>query len=102
MWGAWHLPLYLYGTLTWYDIFIFVPAARVIFSWLYNKTNGSVPVIMVAHYASNLLTGSMMLQAFTGSERTTYYILFVSFACLTALIIAWQSKFKLGYARGNL
>lgn len=95
LWGVWHLPLFLYGTLPWYDIFIFVPAARVIYSWLYNKSGGSVPAIMLTHYASNLLTGSMMLQAFTGSERTSYYTLFVVFACAAALIIAWRSKFKL-------
>lgn len=97
LWGLWHLPLHLYGTLTWYDIFIFVPAARVIYSWLYNKSGGSVPAVMLTHYASNLLTGSMMLQAFTGGERTTYYMLFVTFACLAALAILWTTKFRLGY-----
>lgn len=99
LWGLWHLPLYLYGTLAWYDIVFFVPAARVIYTWLYNKTDGSVPAIMLTHYASNLLTGGMMFQAFTGGERETYYILFVAFACLAALIIAWNTKFKLGNAR---
>ena len=97
LWGLWHLPLYLYGTLAWYDIFIFVPAVRVIYTWLYNKSNGNVPAIMVTHYASNLLTGSMMLQAFAGSERETYYILFVIFACIAALVIGLQTKFKLGF-----
>ena len=101
LWGVWHLPLFLYGALAWYDVFIFVPAARVIYSWLYNRSNGSVPAIMLTHYASNLLTGSMMLQAFTGDERSTYYILFVAFACLTALVIAVKSQFKLGLVSRN-
>jgi hypothetical protein len=96
LWSVWHLPLYLYGTLSWYDIFIFVPAARIIFSWLYNKSNGNVPAVMVAHYASNLLTGSVMLQAFSGSDRTAYYILFVVFACLSALIIMMKDGLSLG------
>ncbi len=96
LWGLWHLPLFLYGVLTWYDLLFFVPALRIIFTWIYNRTNGSVPVIMVTHYASNLLTGSMMLQAFTGSGRTSYYVLFVVFACLAALIIIWKSRLKLG------
>lgn len=51
---------------------------------------------MVIHYGSNLLTGSMMLQAFTGGERETHYILFVAFACLAALIVLWQTELKLG------
>jgi len=96
LWGVWHLPLYLYGTLEWYDIFIFVPAARIIYTWLYNKTKGSVPAVMVTHFSSNLLTGSMMLQAFAGSEKSTYYVLFVAFACLAALVILFASRFKLG------
>ncbi|MCL4258961.1 MAG: CPBP family intramembrane metalloprotease, partial [Anaerolineales bacterium] len=103
IWGLWHLPLVLYGTLAWYDVVFFVPAARVLFSWLYNKTNGSIPAVMVTHYASNLLTGSMMLQAFTGSEREMYYTLFVVFACLAAFIILFKDGVSLGRsgASGN-
>jgi hypothetical protein len=82
LWGIWHLPLFLYGTLPWYDIFISIPAIRVIFSWLYLQTNGSVPAIMLTHYTSNVLGGSIMLLIFTGSERTSYYILLAIFACL--------------------
>jgi hypothetical protein len=96
LWGLWHLPLYLYGTLAWYDLFLFVPAARVIYSWLYNKSGGSVPAVMLTHYASNLLTGSMMLQAFTGGERTTYYMLFVLFACMAALLLVLKDGLSLG------
>jgi len=96
LWGVWHLPLFLYGTLPWYDIFIFVPAARVIYSWLYNKSGGSVPAIMVTHYASNLLTGSMILQAFAGGERTMYYILFVVFACVAALLLVIKDGLSMG------
>jgi hypothetical protein len=51
---------------------------------------------MVTHYASNLLTGSTMLRAFTGNEREMYYILFTGFTCLAALIILIASRFKLG------
>jgi hypothetical protein len=94
--GIWHLPLFLYGTLPWYDIFVFVPAIRIIFSWLYNKTDGSVPVIMLTHYASNVLTGSTMLHVFTGVARTAYYMLFVICACVMTLWIVWKSQFKLG------
>lgn len=58
---------------------------------------------MVTHYASNLLTGSMMLQAFTGSEREMYYTLFVVFACLAAFIILFKDGVSLGRsgASGN-
>lgn len=96
LWSVWHLPLFLYGTLAWYDIFIFVPALRVILTWLYNKSNGSVPAVMLTHYASNLLTGAMMLQAFAGAERETYYILFVAFACVAAMLLMLKDGLPLG------
>lgn len=93
--SIWHLPLVFSGAIAWYDAVFFIFAFQVIIAWLYFKSNRSVPAVMVFHYASNLLTGSMMLQAFTGAEKTAYYILFVVFACLAALIIAWTTKFKI-------
>jgi len=39
-----------------------------------------------------------MLQAFQGNDKTTYYVLFVAFACLVAIAILLQSKLKLGIA----
>lgn len=93
--SIWHLPLILSGAIAWYDAVFFIFAFQVIIAWLYFKSNRSVPAVMVFHYASNLLTGSMMLQAFTGADRETYYILFVAFACLAAFVILRQSRFKL-------
>jgi hypothetical protein len=95
--SVWHLPLVIYGSIEWYDAAIFSFAFQVIITWLYNRSNRSVPAVMVFHYASNLLAGSVMLQAFSGSEGSTYYILFVVFACFTALVITQQSKFRLGF-----
>lgn len=94
--SIWHLPLVLSGTIAWYDAVFFIVAFQIIITWLYFKSNRSVPVVMVFHYASNLLTGSIMLQAFTGSGRETYYILFVAFAFLAALFVLWRTKYKLG------
>lgn len=95
--SIWHLPLFLYGTLPWYDIFIFVIAFQILISWLYNRTKGSVPAVMLFHFASNVLTGSMMLLAFSGSEKTSYYLLFVACASLAAFVVAWRSQFRLGW-----
>jgi hypothetical protein len=97
--SIWHLPLVLYGSISWYDALFFSFAFQIIITWLYNRSNGSVPAVMVFHYASNLLAGSIMLQAFIGAEKAMYYALFVIFACLAALVIAWMTKFKLGNAK---
>lgn len=92
--SIWHLPLVLSGSIAWYDALFFIFAFQIIVSWLYNKTNGSVPAAMVFHYTSNLLTGSVMLLAFAGLEKTAYYIFFVAFACLAALVILWQTHLR--------
>lgn len=97
--GLWHLPLVLYGLIPWYDALFFSMALQVIISWVYNRSGGSVPAVMVTHFASNVLAGSLMIPAFSGGERTMYYILFITYACLIALTILLRSRFQLGYAR---
>lgn len=96
--SLWHLPLVVFGSILWYDAVFFSLAFQVIITWLYNKSNGSVPAVMVFHYASNVLAGSVMLLAFSGTEQAMYYVLFVGFACLAALVIAWQTKMQLGFS----
>jgi hypothetical protein len=95
--SIWHLPLVLYGGIAWYDAVFFSFAFQLMITWLYNRSNGSVPAVMVFHYASNVLAGSVMLSAFSGAEKAVYYALFVVFACLIALVIAWQTKMRLGF-----
>ena len=97
--SLWHLPLVIYGSIEWYDAVFFSFAFQLIITWLYNKSSRSVPAVMIFHYASNVLAGSMMLQAFSGAERAMYYLLFVIFACLIALCVAWQTKLQLGFSR---
>lgn len=97
--GLWHLPLVLSGLIPWFDALFFSLALQVIISWVYNRSGGSVPAVMVTHFASNVLTGYTMVLAFSGTGRTLYYILFIAYACLVALAILWQSRFQLGYTR---
>jgi len=93
----WHLPLVLSGAIAWYDAAFFSLALQVTITWVYNRSNGSVPAVMVTHFPSNVLAGATMLVAFSGSERAMYYVLFVICACLIALTILWRSQFRLGY-----
>jgi membrane protease YdiL (CAAX protease family) len=95
--SLWHLPLVIFGSIAWYDAVFFSFAFQLMITWLYNKSNGSVPAVMVFHYTSNVLAGSVMLLAFSGAEKAMYYALFVVFACLAALYIAWQTKMRLGF-----
>lgn len=85
--AIWHLPLFLYGHIPWFDIFIFAIAFQFIIAWLYIRSGGSVPVVMLFHFISNLL-GAVMSPVFAGADRTSYYALFMGLASLVAVVIA--------------
>ena len=96
--AIWHLPLVLSGAIAWYDMAIFSFAIQIIIAWLYHRSGRSVPAVMAFHYASNLIGGGMFVQAFSGIDHERFYVLFVAFGCLTALVILLATKFKLGVA----
>ena len=92
--SIWHLPLFLYGKLYWFDIFVFSFAFQIIITWLYHRSRESVPAVMVFHFASNVL-GAILSPAFTGVERVTFYALFMSIAALVAGMLVWLSQSQL-------
>jgi uncharacterized protein len=95
--GIWHLPLVLVGAIPWYDAALMTPLVfQPIISWLYNQTGGSVPVVIVFHYVSNLLS-VIVSPVFAGPEKDLYRILFYAFGFVAALVIAWKTQFKFGW-----
>jgi hypothetical protein len=95
--AIWHLPLVLVGAIPWYEAFLMnVLVFQPIISWLYNKSRGSVPVVMVFHFMSNLLS-VVASPLFAGQYKIQYMILFYGFGFLAALVIAWRSGFKFGW-----
>jgi hypothetical protein len=95
--SIWHLPLVIYGHIPWFDMLIFSLAFQVMISWLFNGSGGSVLIVMVFHFASNV-SGAIMSPVFTGAAKTSYYVLFVILAWVFALVILWRSNLKLGLA----
>jgi hypothetical protein len=97
--GVWHLPLVLVGAIPWYDAVLLTPFVfQPIISWLYNKSGGSVPAVMVLHFMSNLLS-VIFGSVFAGPEAVQYRILFYAFGFVAALVIAWKTRFTFGYRR---
>jgi hypothetical protein len=96
--AIWHLPLFLYGKIFWFDVAIFVIAFQLPIAWLYIRSGGSVPAVMWFHFTSNV-AGAVMSPVFSGTERTRYYALFMALATLTALSIAYTSRFRLERAQ---
>ncbi len=85
--SLWHLPLYIYGHIPWFDIFIFVIAFQILVTWLFKQSGGSLPVVMLFHFSSNLV-GATISPVFTGMARVTYYALFMGIAVLLAAVVA--------------
>ncbi len=95
--AIWHLPLVIVGAIPWYEGFLLnILVFQPIISWLYNKSRGSVPVVMVFHFMSNLLS-VVVGSVFAGAEAVQYKILFHACGLLIALVIAWRSGFNFGW-----
>lgn len=91
--SIWHLPLFLYGHILWFDVFIFTFAFQLLIAWVFYRSGGSVLAVMVLHFVSNLM-GSFTYPMFTGAEHTTYTALFMSAAVLFAFALVMKSQFK--------
>jgi membrane protease YdiL (CAAX protease family) len=57
VWGLWHIPMILAGagnfTVFWEYMLIAV-AGSIVLGWLYNNTEGALPVVMVTHASHNM------------------------------------------------
>ncbi|QAU11450.1 CPBP family intramembrane metalloprotease [Halorubrum sp. BOL3-1] len=57
VWGLWHVPMILAGagnfTVFW-EYMISIISMSVILGWLYNNTEGALPVVMIAHASHNM------------------------------------------------
>jgi hypothetical protein len=84
--AIWHLPLFLAGTIFWFDILAFEMGFQMIIAWIFLKSGGSLPAVMVFHFTSNLV-GLVMSPVFTGAARTNYYALFMTLALLVGLVL---------------
>ena len=87
--GIWHLPLFFYGHIPWFDIFVFNFAFQIIIAWVFFQSGGSVLAVMLLHFVSNLM-GAFMYPMFPDAVHTAYTALFMAAACVAALIIIWN------------
>ncbi|HET6845881.1 MAG TPA: CPBP family intramembrane glutamic endopeptidase [Anaerolineales bacterium] len=95
--AIWHLPLVIVGAIPWYEgILLNVLVFQPIISWLYNKSRGSVPVVMVFHFMSNFLS-VIVGRVFAGAEATQYRILFFILGFVAAVVIAWRTRLTFGW-----
>ena len=57
IWGLWHVPMILTGTgdfTVFWEYMLNITVMSVLLGWLYNNTNGALPVVMIAHASHNM------------------------------------------------
>lgn len=94
LWGAWHLMMYLLAGVS-TDILlvsiVFLIPGSVVFSWLYNRSQSSVLVAILAHAGVHLNNPNQAL----GGSTTPFYLNVAVYTLLAALVLAdrkaWRS-----------
>lgn len=89
-WSLWHLPLLLNPTEEmsvipiWADL-PFTLALSVVYTWLYNKTNGNLSVVTLFHAMSNTVALLMMLEH---PDSTTHVLINIAVTLVFAVVVA--------------
>ena len=84
LWVLWHLPLFVAGHIPWADA-AFVFALTFVFTAIYLRTAGSVPVAFLLHATVNG-AGGFFVPLFTGDDRVRMYWLAAVLCAVIALI----------------
>jgi hypothetical protein len=98
--AGWHLPLVLYGAIPWYDALLYSFALQFLITWLYNRTDRSVLIVMLFHLTSNITAG-LVKPLYAGSDWAQYTWLFIVFAWLFVLVILSRAGASLGWRTGE-
>lgn len=97
IWGAWHLPLFwlpgnFHQTIPLSLFLLQSVALAIIYTWLYNRTKGSLLIAHLFHAASNVTLGVLpILPADTGGELTPLWLT-VDLLWIFAIVIATLSS----------
>jgi len=86
--AIWHLPLFIWGSET-ALLFVVVISGSVLITWLFNKSNGSVLIIMLLHASLDAM-GPVFNPLFTGADAERFLvaqaIVFVAMAILIPIL----------------
>jgi uncharacterized protein len=89
LWALWHLPELISdptGQRPPVQFLLWALALSVIFSWLYNSTNGSLPIVIICHAAIDT-AGRFMLPEFVGDGYQLVWGFMVALYVLVAIIV---------------
>jgi len=82
----WHLPLFITGDSPWSNIPLIV-AGYILFTWLFNNTNGSVLIAMLFHASVGAVGPSFFAPMFSGADSVRYSWLLAALYCIVAVVV---------------
>jgi membrane protease YdiL (CAAX protease family) len=89
LWALWHLPELISDPTRQrppVQFLLWALALSVIFSWIYNSTNGSLPVVIICHAAIDT-AGRFMLPEFVGDGYQLVWWFMVALYVLVAVVV---------------
>jgi uncharacterized protein len=86
VWAFWHLPLMVIGQIHLSDP-VYIVAWTVVFTWVFNNTNGSVLIAMLMHNIHNVISGYYFSAMFSGADWVRQGWLLVALWCAVAAIV---------------
>jgi uncharacterized protein len=86
VWAFWHLPLMVIGQIQLSDPLVIV-AWTVVFTWLFNNTNGSVLIAMLMHNMNNVISGGFFSAMFSEADWVRQGWLLVALWCAVAIVV---------------
>lgn len=91
VWGMWHLPLWLTGSVSHplglYPAFVVaVLASSVLYTWIYNNTRGSLLIVVLFHATTNLPLSIYPDVLVSGAVPP--FLIYVALVVMTAAVVA--------------
>jgi uncharacterized protein len=90
LWALWHLPELISDPTRQRPPLQFVLLAlalSVIFTWLYNSTNGSLPIVIICHAAIDTAGRYMLPEFFNGGYQVVWWFMVGLYVVIAVIVV---------------
>lgn len=104
LWALWHFPLFLtewggYPDADWTRMLYFTGfciAFNIVMSWVFNRTNQSLPLSMLLHVGVNNTASILLPDMYPTLDGGTLSLMLMVIATIAAVGIGWATRGRLG------
>jgi len=90
LWGLWHLPELISDPARQrppLQFLVWVLALSMIFTWLYNSTNGSLPIVIICHAAIDTVGRYMLPEFSKGGYQVVWWFMVGIYVVIAIIVI---------------